>query len=265
MSHAPRELGRDFDRLWCAYSISELGSALGAGALPLIAILVLHSTDLQVSLLAALSGVASAAIALPLGAQIEFRRKRPIMIGADLLRFVVLGSLPVAAALNALTYTQLCVVGAVQTACTIVFNAASGAHLKALVPIHHRTEANSRFETTFWTTTSIGPPAGGLLISWLGPTITVAIDAVSFLASALGIRNLRTPETPPPVRTSNRHWVADLTGGWRYIFGHHGLNALFWNAMLFGGSIMLTGPLIAILMLRDLELAPFLSAEGASG
>jgi MFS family permease len=258
MSHAPRGLGRDFYRLWCAYSISELGSALGAAALPLIAILVLHATNPQVSLLAALPGVASAAIALPLGAQIEFRRKRPIMISADLLRFAVLASLPVAAAINALTYPQLCVIGTVQTVCTIVFNAASGAHLKALVPVHHHTEANSRFETTFWTTTSIGPPAGGLLlISWLGPTITVAIDAVSFLASALGIRNLRTPEAPPPAPTSSRHWFADLTGGWRYIFGHRGLNALFWNAMLFGGSIMLTGPLIAILMLRDLELAPW--------
>ncbi|WSZ88782.1 MFS transporter [Micromonospora sp. NBC_00858] len=101
---------------------------------------------------------------------------------------------------------------------------ASGSHR----PHHIRApEANSRFETTFWTTTSIGPPAGGLLISWLGPTITVAIDAVSFLASALGIRNLRTPEASPPVRTSNRRWSADLTGGWRYIFGHRGLNLEF--------------------------------------
>ena len=95
--------GRDFRLLWRAYSISELGSAVGAGALPLLAVLVLHSSALKVSLLAALSGIASAAIAMPMGPWIEFRRKRPVMIGADLLRSTALGSLPVAAILGMLT------------------------------------------------------------------------------------------------------------------------------------------------------------------
>lgn len=44
----------DFRRLWAAYSVSELGTALSLGALPLIATLVLHASVLQVSLLAAL-------------------------------------------------------------------------------------------------------------------------------------------------------------------------------------------------------------------
>ncbi|MGY0231232.1 MFS transporter [Longispora urticae] len=249
-------LSRDFHRLWGAYSVSELGSALGSGALPLIALLVLDSSNLQVSLLAALSGVASAAIALPLGSWIEYRRKRPVMIGADLVRCAALGSIPVAMALGGLTYWQLCLVGVVQTAGNIVFTAASGAHLKALVPAEGRVGANSRFETTFWTMTSAGPPLGGLLISWWGAAATVAVDAVSFLLSALGIRALRAPEPPPPVRAPGQGRV-DLVGGWRYILGHAGLRALFWNAMLFGGSLMLAAPLLAVLMLRELGFAPW--------
>lgn len=63
-----------------------MGSAVGAGALPLVAVLVLNATTLQVTLLAALSGIASAAIALPLGSLVEFLAKRPTMIAADLLR-----------------------------------------------------------------------------------------------------------------------------------------------------------------------------------
>jgi predicted MFS family arabinose efflux permease len=257
MSSAPVKLSGDFHRLWSAYSISALGSALSAGALPLIAMLVLHSSDFQVSLLAAVSGVASAVIALPLGPRIEFRHKRPAMISADLLRFMALGSVPVVAALGALTYAQLCLVGVVETACAIVFTAASGAHLKALVPARQRTEANSRFETTLWTATSAGPPLGGLLISWLGATATVAVDAVSFLLSALGIRSLRSPEPQPPTRGAEQHWVRDIASGWRYVAGHRGLHALFWNAMVFGGSIMLVSPLMAVLMLRDLGFEPW--------
>jgi hypothetical protein len=47
----------------------------------------------MMSALAALSGVASAVIVLPLGPGIEYRRKRPVMIGADLARFAALASL----------------------------------------------------------------------------------------------------------------------------------------------------------------------------
>jgi MFS family permease len=222
------------------------------GALPLVAIVLLDASILQVSLLAAVSGIASAMIALPAGPWMEFRRKRPIMMAADLIRFAALASIPVVAACGALTYPQLCVVAVTGTVSGIVFAAASGAHLKALVPREHHMWANGRFETTFWTATSIGPLAGGVLVSWLGPTTTLTVDAVSFLASAFGIYRLRTPEVPPPARPPGRRRLSEIVEGWRYIFAHRGLRALFWNAMLFGGCVMAAAPLVTVLMLRDL-------------
>ena len=36
-------LGREFRRLWAAYAVSAYGSGLGFGALPLLAVLVLHA------------------------------------------------------------------------------------------------------------------------------------------------------------------------------------------------------------------------------
>lgn len=133
-----QRLASDFYRLWGAYTVSQIGSALGAGALPMVAILVLDASNLQVSLLAAMAGVASAAIALPMGSFIDFRRKRPIMVWADLLVFAALASVPAAAWLDVLTYAQLSVVVTVQTVCAIVFNAANSAYLKSLVPQEQR-------------------------------------------------------------------------------------------------------------------------------
>ncbi len=120
-------LGADFRRLWAAYTVSEFGTALAMGALPLIATLVLDVPVLQVSLLAALAGLAAAALAVPLGPWIEFRAKRPVMAGADLLRFGALISIPVAAACGVLGYVQLCLLAVAQAAGGIVFHAASGA------------------------------------------------------------------------------------------------------------------------------------------
>ncbi|MEV0136827.1 MFS transporter [Dactylosporangium sp. NPDC050688] len=218
-------------RLWAAYTVSELGSAVGAGALPLIAVLVLAVSAWQVSMLAVAAEIASAAVAVPLAPWIEVHRKRPVMITADLVRFAALATVPVAAWLGVLTYAQLCVVAAVQTAGAIVFNAAGGAHLKRLVPEPHRALANSRFETSLWSATTVGPPIGGLLVSWLGATASVAVDAATFLLSAIGVRQLCSREPDPPPAASRR-WIGEVTGGWRYIAAHRDLHLLFWNAMV---------------------------------
>lgn len=250
-------LGQDFRRLWGAYAVSAAGSAVGMGALPLIALLVLDSSALQVSVLAALSAVACAVIALPLGVRIEHQYKRPVMITADLARCVMLASIPVAMAFDGLTFTQLCVVGVLQTAASVAFDAASGAHLKALVLPEHRLRANSLFETTNWISVSAGPPVGGLLIGGLGAAATMVVDALSFLGSALGIRRIRQPEPAPPARPATCHLGRDIAAGWQYLLRHPGLRPLFLNALLFGGSVMMASPLMAVLMLDELGLAPW--------
>ena len=85
--------------------------------------LVLHSSALPLSLL---SGLAAAAVMLPLGAGIEHRRKRPVMIAADLTRCAALASVPAASLGHVLTYPQRVAAGVISTAATIAFNAASG-------------------------------------------------------------------------------------------------------------------------------------------
>ncbi|MEW2260293.1 MFS transporter [Streptomyces sp. NPDC047869] len=250
-------LGRDFRRLWGAYAVSAAGSAVGMGALPLVALLVLDSSAFQVSLLAAMSAVASAVIALPLGVRIEHQYKRPVMIAADLARCAVLASIPITMAFGRLTFAQLCVVGILQTAASVAFDAASGAHLKALVLPEHRLRANSLFETTNWISVSAGPPVGGLLVGALGAAATLVVDALSFLGSARGIGRIRQPEPAPPERAATSHLGRDIAAGWRYLLQHPVLRPLFFNALLFGGSVMMASPLMAVLMLDDLGLAPW--------
>ncbi|GLZ77463.1 MFS transporter [Actinorhabdospora filicis] len=244
----------DFRRLWIAYATSEAGTWIGHGALPLIAVLLLDSPAYQISLLAALGALAGAALAIPAGPWVEFRRKRPVMIAADLARFAALASVPAAVALDALTYAQLCAVAVIGTAGAIVFAAASGAHLRDVVPAEKLVAANARFETTMWTAVTAGPPVGGLLVGWIGATASIAVDAVSYLLSALGVTRLRTPEPAPPRRRARDRGVAE---GWRRIGADPLLHRLLWNSLLFGGGIMMTSPLLAVFLLRDLGLGPF--------
>ncbi|MFD6372097.1 hypothetical protein ACFWGM_34450, partial [Streptomyces roseolus] len=101
-----RSLGRRFGRLWAAYAVSTYGTWLGFGAFPLLAVVVLDSGPAQVAALAATGRAVGAVLAVPLGPWVEFRRKRPVMVAMDLVRFAALASVPVAYLLGRLREFQ---------------------------------------------------------------------------------------------------------------------------------------------------------------
>ncbi|WP_275460765.1 MFS transporter [Streptomyces noursei] len=250
-------LGRRFGWLWGAYGASALGTWLAFGAFPLIAIHVLHAGPAQVAALSAVGAAVGAAVAVPLGPWVEFRRKRPVLIGTDLVRFAALLTIPVAFACGVLSFVQLLLVAVVVSAADITFRAASGAYLKTLVPAEDLLVANARFESTTWTTTVVGPPLGGAAIGLLGPVATVVADAVSYLLSALGIRATGGDEPRPERRPAARLRAGDLLDGWRYILADRTLRPLFFNTALFNGLLMAADPLLAVLMLGPLGFSPW--------
>ncbi|MER7702598.1 MFS transporter [Kitasatospora sp. NPDC097605] len=266
-----RALGRRFGWLWAAYAASAYGSGLGFGALPLIAVLVVHAGPAEVSALSAVGPAVGALIALPLAPWVEFRRKRPVMIAADLVRCAAMASVPLAYALGRLGFVQLLVVSAVVAAAKIAFGAAVGAYLKTLVRPEDLLVANARFESTNWSSIAVGPPLGGAAIGLFGPVITVVADAAGYLLSALGITAIRDHEEAPAPRPADGSGSGSGTGsggggriragavldGWRHIMGDPGLRALCLNAMLVSGLIMATEPLLAVLLLGPLGFEPW--------
>ncbi|MFF4169461.1 MFS transporter [Streptomyces sp. NPDC001744] len=291
---ARASLGRDFGWLWTAYTASALGTRLAFDAFPLIAITVLHRSAAEVAALAALGAAVGAAVALPLGPWVEFHRKRPVMVAADLVRCAALLSVAAAYGLGRLGFPHLLVVSAVVAAADITFGAASGAFLKRLVRREDLIVAHGRLESTNWTATVLGPPLGGGLIALLGPMATVVADAVSYVLSVLGIRAIRAKEPwpersrtdgrgraggaspgigrqragPPsgPARRTGpepgagqppRPGIGDLLEGWRYILADPVLRPLFFHTVLVSGLIMATAPPLAVLMLGPLGFPPW--------
>lgn len=224
-------LAPDFRRLWFARAASDAGTAIATGALPLIAIRVLEASTFQVSLLTAAADLVGAAFALPLGPALEARRKRPVMIAADLAHALAFLSIPLAHAFGLLTFWHLVGVAAVAALGGIVFGGASAAHLKNLVPRDQRTAAMSRLESTFWLVNSLGPMLGGAVMQLLGATVTLLLQAAGMIASALGIRRIRVPEPEPPAPPA-RHFLAEASAGFTVIAAQRTLRPLFLNSAL---------------------------------
>lgn len=258
-----RVLGRRFGWLWAAYAVSTFGTWLAFDAFALIAVVVLHAGSAEVALLSAAGPAVGALAAAPLGPWIEFRRKRPVMIATDLVRCAALASVPVAFAAGGLGVGWLLAVSVVVAAADIAFGAASGAYLKSLVPAADLLVASSRFESTTWTASVLGPPVGGALVGLFGPVVTVAADAVSYLLSAAGIRAIGGSEPVPERRSAHgeapagRLRAGELLDGWRFILAHPVLRPLFCNTVLVNALIMVSSPLLAVLMLGPLGFAPW--------
>ncbi len=252
-----RSLGRRFGWLWAAYTVSTFGTRLAFDAFPLVAILVLHSGATEVAVLAASGLAVGAAVAVPLGPWVEFRRKRPVMVAMDLVRCVALLSVPVAFALGVLGFAQLLVVSVVVAAADITFSAASGAFLKALVPPRDLLVANGRFESTTWTATMLGPPLGGAAVGLFGPLATVAADAPAICSRRWASGRSAARSSAARAVAAHRPRAGDLLDGWRYLLADPVLRPLFFNSVLVNGLIMAASPLLAVLMLGSLGFAPW--------
>jgi MFS family permease len=252
--HASVRGDQDFSRLWSGLAISQLGSAVGSVALPVVAVTALNASTVQVSALAACGAVTTAVAALPLGALIEHRRKRPLMIASDAVRALALASVPVAAACGVLVFAQLCVVAVLTALGQLTFAAAAQAHLRGLVGRERLVDANGRLQSTLWLSYAVGPSAGGGLIGVLGAAGALWLDAGSFLASALAVRLIRRREPLPPPPATVGRWT-QLTGGLRFVGGHATLRPMLLSWLLFAGSVAWLTPVETVFYLRDLHFS----------
>ncbi|HET7504377.1 MAG TPA: MFS transporter [Kofleriaceae bacterium] len=181
----------NFLRLWAAQLVSAFGSRITRTALPIIAVKTLDQPGAILGLLTAMQLVPGVFLAMVAGGFVDRGRKRRILIAADLARAALVGSLTLAWALGGLTMLQLIVVGAGVGAASALFQITDVAYLPGLIGRSHLAEGNAKLETTEAIAEITGPASGGALIAALGAPLAVAIDAASYLWSALMLGRIR--------------------------------------------------------------------------
>jgi MFS family permease len=179
-----------FRRLWAATGVSLLGSQVTLLALPLTAVVALHAPASQVAALAAAGTAPFLLLGLPAGVWMERWSLRRLMVVTDLVRALLLASVPAAHALGGLTMAQLYLVAFGVGACGVFFDVAALSVLPALVPPSRIAGANSMVEVARASAQTSGPALGGLLVHLLTAPVAVVVDSVSYLASAALLRRL---------------------------------------------------------------------------
>jgi MFS family permease len=208
-AEAPTSLWRNqsFTRLWFAQTTSNIGSQITAIALPLTAVLVLGATPVQMGILGIAGRAPNLLFDLFAGVWVDRTRRRPILVGADLGRALLIGTIPLAALLGYLTFMQLYVVAFAIGALAGFFSLASVSLLPSLVKGQQLVEANSKLAVTDSIMAIAGPGLAGGLVQLLGAPKAIIVDAISYLLSALSLRGIVASEKPPTRAQRRSMWV----------------------------------------------------------
>src|SRR5437660_10960587 len=247
----------DFVKLWAGQTISVVGSQVTVLALPTIAILMLHATAAQGGLLASLQRLAFPVLALFAGVWIDRVRRRPLMIVADALRAAALLSIPLVAAIGALTLLQLYAVAAIVGVGTVVFDIAYLAYVPTLAGRADLLEANTKLEVSHSGSYLAGPALAGGLIQLVGAAQAILADALSFLVSVATIAWIRQTEPSPRLEDHPRLGVlAEIREGLRLVFGNRILRIMALLLTVGAVGFHLAEPAFYLFAYRNLGLSP---------
>ncbi|MFH9561246.1 MFS transporter [Streptomyces globisporus] len=207
---------RDFRRYLTGQAASVTGISITQMALPVLAVLHLDATTAQVAWLAFLGQLPPALLALHAGALADRHSKRRQMILGDLVSATVLATVPVAAALGALTLTQLMIVAVVQGAASVLHDAAAISLLPSLVNRSLIQRSNSHIGALFAVAASAGSHIGAALTALLGPSRALLGDVATCLISAVCTARIETTE-PSRVRPETHRLRSEIGEGLRYV------------------------------------------------
>jgi MFS family permease len=174
-----------FRRMWAAETVSVFGDSITFIALPTVAVLTLRASPFTVGALGAVSWAAWPLIGLPVGVWVDRLPRRPLLVGADVIRLLLIASVPLAWAFGRVSIAQLLVVTALAGACSVVFDLTFTSAVPDVVSPGDLADANGRLELSGSTSRLTGPGLAGLLIGAVGAPAALVGDAISFALSAL--------------------------------------------------------------------------------
>jgi MFS family permease len=245
-----------FIRFWSAATISMFGSLITRIALPLVAILLLGSGALEVAILRGLDLSATLVFGLVAGTWVDRLRRRPVLIWADLGRAAVLGSVPIAFALGVLSFPQLLVVSGLAAVLTTFFDAADNAYLPTIVERERLVGANSALAASGSAAEFMAFGISGFLVQVLTAPIAVAVNAVTYLVSALLLGTIRHEEAAPPKPEDREPILREIRVGLGLVRRDPVLRAFAGAQMALAASGGIFGATWFLFVLGDLGLSP---------
>ena len=249
---------RDFRLLGIGQGVSALGTWVSGTALQVLAIITLGAGPLELGALAVCSSAGILVVGPVAGAWVDRLHRRPVMIAADLGRAAVLATIPLAALAGVLRMELLYLAALVTASLSSFFEAAYRSYPPAIVPRERLADANGSLSAVSSAAEITGPPLGGALVQFLSAPIAVALDALSFVVSAISLGLIDARETRDAAAPPREPIFREIAQGIAFLAREPSLRVIALSAVasaLFGNFY---GALYMLYGLDELDLSPVL-------
>jgi len=227
-------------------------------ALPLVALLVLGAGPREMAYLVISASIGVLLVGLIAGAWVDRLRRRPILVWTDIIRAALLFWVPVAYAIGALRIEQLYAVAFIEACLASLFNSAYPAYVPSLIGTDRVVDANSKLATSSSIAEIGGPGLAGTLVQIAGAPFAILVDAFSFVASAVSLAMIRSPEPLRPSRDTTTRIAHEIIEGLWAVRRHVIVFPLALRSILGHVSGSFYAVLYSLYLLQDLHLDPFL-------
>lgn len=221
----------DFLLIWSGQTVSTLGTNISALALPLLALALTRSPALA-GLLAAARQLPYLLFSLLAGALVDRWNRKRTMIFCDLVRWLALGSVPLAFALGHLTLVHLFLVAMIEGTAYVLFSLAQISALPRVVEPAHLPRAYALDTTTEYMGTLFGPSLSAFIIGLapvvaLGAVLCYLVDSCSYIVSALSLLFVRASFQVERIRDSApRRLYREISEGLRFLWQQRALRSM---------------------------------------
>jgi MFS family permease len=219
-------INRSFAYFWVGQSISTLGSQVTAFAIPLLAALSLHATAQQMGFLRAAEFAPFLILTLPAGVWADLGIRKSLMIFSNLIRGVVIISVPVAIALGWVHLEVLYVVMLVMGSFKVIFEMAYQTYIPEIVARETLVNANSKIMMSYALGQSAGPGLAGMMVEILGAPMAVLADSLGFFLCAACLLRIKHREVK--VVQHQQNVFRQIAEGFRYVGRERHIRALLW-------------------------------------
>ncbi|MEA2664591.1 MAG: hypothetical protein QOI11_1535 [Candidatus Eremiobacteraeota bacterium] len=240
---------RGFRLYFAGQATSVIGDALVPVALA-FAVLGVTGSATALGLVLAAGTVPTVLFVLFGGVWADRLLPRRVMIASDLVRALAQGGIAGLLLAGRATLAELMVLTALWGTAAAFFRPASTRALPDLVAAARLQEANGLMSTARNSANVLGPALAGILVAGAGAGVALAIDAATFLVSALSLAAIGGHfARSAPAGGAQPSMLAELRGGWREFVSRRWLFAIVVWAALFHFFVLapyfVLGPLIA--------------------
>lgn len=251
-----------------ARTLSMFGDRFNELAVPII---VLATTDSPVTagIVTAANRVPALLFALPIGALVDRVSRHRLMLVSDYGRAVALIPLVVSLAIGDVPVPLLTAIMFMVGIGDLVFLTSARAFMVTLVGRDRLVAANGKLEAGDAIATLSGPAIGALVLQVFGAATAIAVNAVSFLASAALLQQIPgESSSPSPVARAGRK--AELLAGTRAIWRvpeQRAIQSVLMILHLLAGGVVLVVIALTrdVLGLSSIETGLVLAGAGAGG